>query len=88
MLDGTIGSTGLLATLARQHTARCVAKLVEVMQGDDAMAAVEAARELLSRAYGQPTLRVEFGADGVTVELDTGTVDSQRMNGEINAAWR
>jgi hypothetical protein len=86
MLDGTIASAELLAALARQHTARAIARLAEVMNGDDPQAAVDAARELLSRGYGAPLLSLCI--DGVHIELDTGAEPDapHRPNGE-GRAW-
>jgi hypothetical protein len=84
MLDGTTASPDLLAALAQQHTARCVERLAEVLDGDDAAASVEAARELLSRGYGQPPLTLAFDGSSVTIEVDTGTEaqEPHRTNGK------
>jgi len=40
--------------LARQYTDAAIATLARWMEGDDARAAVMAAKELLDRAYGKP----------------------------------
>jgi hypothetical protein len=89
MLDGTAGSPELLATLARRYTARAIARLAEVLDGDDTQAAVDAARELLNRGYGAPSLAVAFDAAGVTVQVEASGESGKseaslnhRMNGK------
>jgi hypothetical protein len=42
------------AAMARQHGLRCLARLVEIIEGDDSVAAVAAATTLLAYAYGAP----------------------------------
>jgi hypothetical protein len=87
MLDGTNASASLLSKLARQHTAHALVRLVEVLDGDDPHAAVEAARELLNRGYGAASLPIAFDANGVSVEVTaSGEVESdapyERVNGK------
>jgi hypothetical protein len=84
MLDGTSASADLLRTLAQQHTARCIERLVEVLNGEDPMAAVEAARELLARAYGQPSLAL--GMPNLTMIVRAPTdPEAARANSEARA---
>jgi hypothetical protein len=71
----------LLATLSRQHTVRCIARLAEVLDGNDPAAAVTAAPELLNRGYGMPQ---PFSADGIHIELNEAE-ETHRPNGE--SAW-
>jgi hypothetical protein len=90
MLDGTHASASLLGKLARQHTAHALVRLVEVLDGDDPRAAVEAARELLNRGYGAALLPLAFDANGVSVEVnasgeDEPDVSRERVNGK---SWR
>jgi hypothetical protein len=90
MLDGTSGSVELLGTLARRYTARALARLAEVLDGDDPQAAVEAARELLNRGYGTALLPIAFDANGVAVEVNASGEDEtdaprERVNGK---SWR
>jgi hypothetical protein len=90
MLDGTTASADLLTTLARQHTARCVSRLAEILNGDDQAAAVAAARELLDRGYGRPLQPLAFDTTtGITVEVTTGAEAEQphSANGEGHASW-
>jgi hypothetical protein len=72
MLDGTTASAELLATLARQHTARAISRLAEILDGSDAAASVAAARELLDRGYGRPPQPLTIDANGIAVEVNTG----------------
>jgi hypothetical protein len=91
MLDGTVGSPDLLGALARQHTARCIARLAEVLNGDDPAAAVAAAAELLSRGYGAPLLPLAFDGSSITVEVATGAEPQEpphRPNGEDSTTWK
>jgi hypothetical protein len=86
MLDGTTTSAQLLATLAQQHTSRCIARLATILDGPDATAAAEAARELLDRGYGKPLQPLAFDADGIAVEVNaTGEAEARRhrANGRI-----
>jgi hypothetical protein len=60
-----------IAALARVHGPACIGRLVQILDGPDASASVEAARELLNRGYGVPTLPIAFDVAGVTVEIST-----------------
>jgi hypothetical protein len=60
-----------IAALARVHGPACIGRLVQILDGPDALASVEAARELLNRGYGAPTLPIVFDVGGVTVEVST-----------------
>ena len=91
MLDGTVSSPDLLGALARQHTARCIAKLAEVLDGDDPGAAVEAARELLSRGHGQAPMTIAFDGSNITVEVAAGTETQEpahHSNGDGSTTWK
>jgi hypothetical protein len=85
MLDGTAASADLLRTLTQQHTARCVERLAEVLNGDDPAAAAAAAAELLSRGYGMPVQ--PFAADGIHIELEAEEPHHHRPNGNGSRAW-
>jgi hypothetical protein len=87
MLDGTTASADLVATLARQHTARALARLAEILDGPDTAAAVAAARELLDRAYGRPPQPLAFETDGISIQVSTGTEPRHRANGESAKPW-
>ena len=60
-----------ISALARVHGVACIERLVQILDGPDATAAVEAARLLLDRGFGRPLQQIAFGTDGVHVELNT-----------------
>ena len=59
---------GEVMELARQHTAKAISTLVEIMQDEGApkAARVAAASAILDRGYGKPPQAVEHSGDGVT----------------------
>lgn len=50
--------------LAREHGAEAIAKLVELMRGEDLRTAKAAADSLLDRGYGKPGQAVELSGPG------------------------
>lgn len=56
--------------LARQHGPRAIAKLVELMEGDNPQVARAAAADLLDRGYGKPAtvLVGDASEDAIQVE--------------------
>lgn len=49
--------------LAREYGAEAIAKLVELMRGDDPRVAKAAAETLLDRGFGKPQQSVELSGD-------------------------
>jgi hypothetical protein len=78
-----------IGALARVHGVACIERLVRILDGPDAAAAVEAARELLDRGYGRPPQPLAFDAPGITVEVNAGAESAapHRSNGEGRASW-
>jgi hypothetical protein len=76
-----------IGALARVHGVVCIERLVRILDGPDAAAAVEAARELLDRGYGRSLQPLAFDADGITVEVSTSAEPDApcRANGETTA---
>ena len=64
---------GEVMELARQHTAKAISTLVEIMQDEGApkAARVAAASAILDRGYGKPRQAVEHSGDGV-IQVVTG----------------
>ena len=64
---------GEVMELARQHTAKAIGTLVEIMQDEGApkAARVAAASAILDRGYGKPPQAVEHSGDGV-IQVVTG----------------
>ena len=64
---------GEVMELARQHTAKAISTLVEIMQDEGApkAARVAAASAILDRGYGKPPQAVEHSGDGV-IQVVTG----------------
>jgi hypothetical protein len=88
MLDGTAASADLVATVARQHTARCIDRLAEIPDGHDLSAAVRAAEVLLNRGFGLPVQQVVFDAGGIAISVAAGSGAEKphhRTNGEATA---
>ena len=65
---------GEVMELARQHTAKAISTLVEIMQDEGApkAARVAAASAILDRGYGKPPQAVEHTRDGVILQVVTG----------------
>jgi hypothetical protein len=81
-----------ISALARVHGVACIERLVRILDGPDATAAVAAACELLDRGYGRPLQPLAFDAGGITVEVDTGAEGQEapragRANGKGSTAW-
>jgi hypothetical protein len=78
-----------ISALARQHGPAAIAKLVEIMGSADRSAAAVAAKALLDRGFGQPTLPVAVEADGVHVEVNavTEAEGTYRPNGKGRDVW-
>jgi hypothetical protein len=76
-----------IGAIARVHGVAAIKRLVEILDGSDAAASLEAAKILLDRGYGSPLQRVAFDADGICVEVGTSgeAGHAQRSNGE--SAW-
>jgi hypothetical protein len=90
MLDAAAAPAGPdIAALARVHGVAAIQRLVQVLDGPDAAASVEAARELLDRAYGRPPQSLSLDAGGIHIELDTAAEAEQpyRTNGESAKPW-
>lgn len=51
-------------SLAREHGAEAITKLVELMRGDDSRIAKAAADSLLDRGFGKPSQAVEVTGEG------------------------
>jgi hypothetical protein len=83
-IDGTTASSDLVAELAQQHTAEAISRLVEIMRGPDPGAAVEAACELLVRAYGKPPQALLFDADGISVEVNASDEVDEPQTDKVN----
>jgi hypothetical protein len=85
MLDGTAAQAGPdIAALARVHGVAAIQRLVQVLDGTDAAASVEAAKLLLAYGHGLPPQPLAFDGTGITVEVNTGAEAEQphRANGE------
>jgi len=52
--------------LARAHGPKAIAKLAELLDGDDPRVAVSAAQALLDRGYGKPHQSMDIAVDDVT----------------------
>jgi hypothetical protein len=78
-----------ISALARVHGVACIERLVRILDGPDATAAVAAARELLDRGYGRALQLLAFDADGITIEVSAGAEPEplHRANGETGASW-
>jgi hypothetical protein len=79
-----------ISTLARVHGVACIERLVQILDGADAAAAVAAARELLDRGYGRSLQPLAFDAAGITIEVDAGgeSKEPHRSNDESHTSWQ
>jgi hypothetical protein len=79
-----------IGALARVQGIAAIKRLVEILDGKDAAAAVEAAKALLDRGYGAPLQRVAFDGEGICVEVGTSGETAEptvgRSNGEAPGA--
>lgn len=53
--------------LARKHAPEAFKKIISLMQGDDAKISLQAAQEVLNRAYGKPAQSVDVSDEGGTI---------------------
>jgi len=67
-----------LQSLARQHAEAAVLVLVRIMNDEAAsdMARIEAAREILDRAFGKPTVTISQEIDGAKLIEDDSAFDA------------
>jgi Family of unknown function (DUF5681) len=65
---------GEVQELARVHSPKAIALLVEIVNDPQAPAAarVSAANSILDRAYGKPPQALEHSGDGITLQVTTG----------------
>jgi hypothetical protein len=79
-----------ISALARVHGVACIERLVRILDGADAAAAVEAAKLLLDRGYGRLLQPLAFDTAGITVEVGVGAGEAEhphRANGEDRTSW-
>jgi len=78
-----------ISALARVHGVACIERLVRILDGADAAAAVEAARLLLAYGEGLPAQPLSIAAGGIHIELNAGAgpEEPHRANGESANPW-
>jgi hypothetical protein len=76
--------------LARQHGTACIERLAEILDSDNAAAAVEAAKLLLAYGHGLPVQPLSFDTTGITIEVSAPGephTPHHHPNGETGTSW-
>jgi hypothetical protein len=78
-----------ISAIARVHGVAAIKRLVEILDGTDVRASIEAARIILDRGYGAPSQPLVFDTNGIAVEVSAGD-ERPRANGKDaggHTAW-